>query len=79
MDAMPYEKFDSTWISVTVEKDLRLTTYARGMYTLFDMLSDIGGLSGIFMTFFGVLAALWNFKTFDNMMVTSLFKVKKSR
>lgn len=78
-EAMPYEKVDSTWVSVTVEMDLSLVTYERTIFTLFDMLSDIGGLSGILMTFFGALAALWNFKTFDNMMVTSLFKVNASQ
>ena len=66
---MPYEKFDNTWVSVTIEMDLSLITYERNVFTLFDMLSDIGGLSGILMTLFGVLTAMMNLKTFDNMMV----------
>ena len=78
-EVMPYEKFDNTWVSVTFEMDLSLITYERNVFTLFDMLSDIGGLSGILMTTFGILTALWNYKAFDNMMATSLFKVTKTQ
>ena len=76
---MPYEKFDNTWVSVTVEMNLSLITYERNVFTLFDMLSDIGGLSGILMTLFSVLAAIWNLKNFKNMMVSALFKVTKTQ
>ena len=76
---MPYERVDSTWISVTVEMDLSLVTYERTIFTLFDMLSDIGGLSGILMTTFGVFTAMWNYNAFDNMMASSLFKVTKTQ
>ena len=78
-EVMPYEKFDNTWVSVTFEMDLSLITYERNVFTLFDMLSDIGGLSGILMTTFGVFTALWNYNAFDNMMASSLFKVTKTQ
>ena len=47
---LPYEKPDNVWLSVTVEVDLNLMTYERTLYTLFDLLSDVGGLSGILVT-----------------------------
>ena len=79
MELMPYEKFDDIWISVTIEMDLSLLTYERTVFTFFEMLSDIGGLSGILMTTFGALTAIWNYNAFDNMMVSYLFNVKKTQ
>ena len=75
-DSLPYEKDDRVQISVTVEMDLSLQSYERKLYTLFDLLSDVGGLSGILVTIFGLLIALWNYNYFDNMMVSGLFKIK---
>ena len=60
-DTMPYEKKDSTWIAITVEMDLSLTAYERTLYTLFDLLSDIGGLSGILFSLFALFVRSWNF------------------
>ena len=77
-ELFPYEAFDNIWVSVTVEMDLSLLTYERTIFTLFDMLSDIGGLSGILMTTFGIITAIWNYNAFDNMMVSLLFKIKKT-
>ena len=44
MTALPYEKDDNVWISLTVERDLSLRVLSRNIYTGFDFLSDIGGL-----------------------------------
>ena len=41
---MPYEKFDNTWVSITIERALDVMFYERQVYTVFDMLSDVGGL-----------------------------------
>ena len=41
---MPYEKFDNTWVSVTIEMDLNVMFYERTVYTVLDLLSDVGGL-----------------------------------
>ena len=79
MSVTPYEKFDNSWVSVTFEMELSLMSYERNVFTLFDMLSDIGGLSGILLTTFGALTALWNYNSFDNMMAASLFKVAKTQ
>ena len=65
-EALPYEENDDTWIMVTVEMDPNLMTYERSVYTFFDLLSDIGGLNGILMTFAGIICATWNFNKFDN-------------
>ena len=74
---MPYEKPDNTWISITIEMDLNLTNYERTLYTLFDLLSDIGGLSGILFTLLAFFVRSWNFNSFDNMMASHLYQIKK--
>lgn len=76
-ELLPYEKKDSVWISVTVEMNLDVQHYERKVFTYFDMLSDIGGLTGILGTIFGLISAQWNYDSFDNHMVSRLFKIKK--
>ena len=75
----PYEKKDNVWVSVTIEVDMSLTVIERKIYTLFDLLSEIGGLSQILALIVTAVVACWNYNSFDNMMVTNLFKVQKSR
>ena len=74
---LPYEKPDNVWISVTIEMDLSLIAYERTLYTFFELLSDVGGLSGILVTIFTVVVSIWNFHSFENIMVSNLFKIKK--
>lgn len=76
---LPYEEFDNTWVSVTIERNLNVMHYERKVYTAFDMLSDIGGLTGIIATLFGLINATWNYNAFDNFMVSRLFKIKKRK
>ena len=61
MPLMPYEFRDSAWVSVTIERDLSLTEHARYIYTFFDFLSDIGGLSGVLVTILAFVSAIWNY------------------
>ena len=53
--------------------DFSLQTYERTIYTLFDMLSDIGGLSGILIGILAVFMTAWNHNSFDNMMARDLY------
>ena len=75
LKVLPYEKPDKTWISVTFEMDLNRVEYTRSRYTLFDLLSDVGGLSGIFFSVFALIMSAWNYNSLDNYMVTHLFKI----
>ena len=74
---MPYEKQDNIWMSITIEMDTGLMTYERTVYTLFDLLSDIGGLSGILISLFFLIVSTWNHNKFDNMLVSRLFKIRR--
>ena len=78
LSIMPYEKKDNVWVSVTVERNLDLTELQRTTYNAFDFVSDIGGLSGFLFPFFAVVVNIWSFHSFDNTMVSNLFK-KQSR
>ena len=72
---MPYEKKDSTWISITVEMDLTRLRYERSRYTFFDLLSDVGGLSGMFASIFTIFMSKMNLNDLDNYLVSKLYKV----
>ena len=76
-EPLPYEFNDGIWISVTIEMSLDLFKYDRQMYTTFDMLSDIGGLSGILITISSLFLKIWNCHVFDSYMASRLFKIKK--
>ena len=58
---LPYEWPDDIWTSVTIEMDQNRVDYDRARYTFFDLLSDVGGLSGMFVSIFSVFMGAWNF------------------
>ena len=61
---------------VSVEMDLNRVDFSRSRYTIFDLLSDVGGLSGIFFSVFALFMSAWNFNSLDNYMVQHLFKLQ---
>ena len=71
---IPYEKSDAVQFSVTFERDLTLETIERQMYTIFDMLSDLGGLSEMLMFISLAILAGWNFLSFESYLVSLLYK-----
>ena len=78
-DVLPYELTNNNWMSVSFEMDLNLIHIERKLYTVFDMLSDVGGLLGILTTIAAFLNTIWNFQAFDNFMVSRLFKIKRPK
>lgn len=76
LSIMPYEKKDNVWVSVTIERDLHLTELQRTTYNFFDFVSDIGGLSGFLFPFFAIVVNIWSFNSFDNTMVSKLFRIQ---
>ena len=72
-----YERTDNTWFSISFERNLNLMTYQRTVYTLFELLSDIGGFSGLLYSICAMITFAWNFNSFENFMVQRLFKLKK--
>ena len=74
---LPYEKNDNVWVSITVEVDRDLSTYERTVYTMLDLLADVGGLQSILFAFCALLVAIWNYRGFETSLIAKLFKVKK--
>ena len=74
---MPYEKDDNVWLSVTVERNLDLIRNERYIYTFFEFLSDIGGLSETLVIALSASSLILNYNRFDDYMASRLFKVKK--
>ena len=57
--------------------NLDLLKYERRVSNLSDLMSDVGGFFGLFVMFGSVSAKLWNFNSFDNFLVSRLYKIKK--
>ena len=76
-DVLPYEKEDNTWLSVTIERNLDIMHYERSVYTMLELISDVGGFNGALILLLALLSQIWNFNNFENFMVTRLFKIKK--
>ena len=74
---LPHEWRDNVWITLWFEINLDLLKYERRASTLSDLMSDVGGFFGLLIMFGGVLAKLWNFNSFDNFLVSRLYKIKK--
>lgn len=47
------------------------------MYTLLDLISDIGGIQSLLFSAFAFLVSVWNYNMFDNYMVSRLYKLER--
>ena len=56
--------------------DLNRIFIQREGYDVLDLLSDIGGMQGMITQLALVFLAFWNFNTFDNYLVTRLYKLR---
>ena len=75
---MPYEKKDNVWVSISLERNLVITELSRTLYTAFDFVSDVGGLSGFLFSFFTIITSVWNFNSFDNIMASQLYRFARA-
>ena len=69
MPPKPYEKSPDHWSMLTIERELDVRQYERRVYTIFMMLSEVGGLTGILTALFMFFSSIWNYNAFDNYMV----------
>ena len=76
MPRLPQEKDENVQILITIEREFDVQSIERMAYTTFDMLSDVGGLLGIMVIISRGAIAIWNFNSFDNFLVSRLFKIK---
>lgn len=66
-------------MDLTIEYNLNQTIIARDGYTYFDILSDIGGMQSILISFIVIFISIWNYNMLDNFLVTRLYKVNKPK
>ena len=71
-----YEKGYDVQMDITVEMNLNLKTVDRTRYTFLDLLSDVGGIQGLLLTFGGLILGILNYNNFDNYLASRLFKIK---
>ena len=74
---LPHEWRDNVWVTLYFEMNLDLLKYERRVSTLSDLMSDVGGFFGLLIMFGSVFSKLWNFNSFDNFLVSRLYKIKK--
>ena len=79
LSLFPYEKKDNVWVSVTIERNLGLSVLSRTLYTGFDFVSDVGGLSGFLLGFLAMIVGAWNHNSFDNRMVSHLYRIRHDK
>ena len=68
------ESVDGVISAASFEMSLDMRHIERIGYTFLDLLSDIGGIQGILVSFFSVLVGLLNNTFFDDYLVSKLYK-----
>ena len=63
-------------MDISLEMNLDLVQIARQGYTFLDVLSDVGGLQGLLLSFCMGLLVLWNYNNFDNYLASRLYKIE---
>ena len=66
-------------MDISFEMNLDRKTLARSGYTFLDVLSDVGGIQGMFLSFFSIIVGILNYNHFENYLASRLFKVKGSK
>ena len=62
---------------IMIERNLDLLKVERRVSTLSDLMSDVGGFFGLLVMFGRTISRLWNFNSFNNFLVSRLYKVMK--
>ena len=58
---------------MTYEKDLDLTVIDRQVYSVLDLLGDVGGLAEALMYIGAFILAFLHYGKFDNMLISHLY------
>ena len=72
----PYEKDPDLMTSIVIETNLDQLFIQREGYTILDLLSDVGGLSGIGIWILDILTKILNYDYMNSYMTSKLFKLK---
>ena len=56
--------------------DLNQKVISRSGYTVLDLISDIGGMQGVLISFFAIIVGVWNHNMIDNHLVSRLYMLE---
>jgi len=73
----PYTKDFNAMMDVTIEMNSDLVVIQRNGYTIFDLMSDTGGVQSILFSSTALLIGFFNYQHFDTYMASKLFKLRK--
>ena len=76
MASRPYEKEEDFVIGLEFEMIFDLKTVRRDTYNFLDLISDVGGIGSIFVTFFYLILGIWNYNHLDNYLISKLYHYK---
>ena len=71
--------FENMVLSLSFEMNLDQIIIERTIYTMLDLLADIGGFMSIILGGISFLLTLWNYKNFEYHFLTNFFKAKSSK
>ena len=75
----PEERVSNLVVLLSFEMDLNQYSIERAGYNILDMLSNIGGIQGLLVSFFLTILSVFNYKNFDNVMAAQFYKLKIDR
>lgn len=75
----PYEYPDNVHFALAYEFDLNEYRIDREAYNMLDWLGDIGGLKEAMMIIFGFIFGLFNYHTFEDYLVSKLYRATTAR
>ena len=75
----PYEKDPDLLTAIVVEANLDQLFIQREGYTILDLLSDVGGLSGIGIWMLDILVKILNYDYMNSYMTSKLYKLKNQQ
>ena len=71
----PEERIPGLVTLLSFEMDLNKYIISRTSYNILDMFSNIGGITVLFLRYFTVIVAVFNFKNMENNLVSQLYKL----
>ena len=66
-------------VKLTFEVDRTKYFIERSGYTILDLLSDIGGIHSILLSFFAVIISVFNYKNFANTLTSKFYRLKSAK
>ena len=73
MPKRAFEKDVNVAMDITIEMNRDQVTLSRNVYTILDVLADIGGIQSIIVSVIVIFSSFWNYGHFDSNMAKQLF------